>query len=251
MFDLIKKKNINFSAFDKKFQLNEKLAVKPNRTIFIPSEKFKQYFFSTAKSILIKRNLQGDFLITNHNIDLINLLYFHLIGSEKFLTYSDTAFEETKNIDRKGFFRKNSNRKKNIHAGIGLIGKYGVGKTLILETYVRMRGIIFDKKVISARSTEITKIIEERGYNYFFNTIVMIDDIGKEPRLKKNYGNESKPIAELIDRRYIYGEETYYTSNYTTETLKQHYGHSIVDRFFEMFNIFELSGKTREENKTK
>ena len=79
-------------------------------------------------------------------------------------------------------------------------------------------------------------------YNSLFNEPMMIiDDLGEEPREVMVYGMIHTPIIDIISERYAKQCMTIVTTNLETDDLKEKYGPRIYDRFQEMLTpiVFE------------
>ena len=79
-------------------------------------------------------------------------------------------------------------------------------------------------------------------YNSLFNEPMMIiDDLGEEPREVMVYGMIHTPIIDIISERYAKQRMTIVTTNLETDDLKEKYGPRIYDRFQEMLTpiVFE------------
>lgn len=189
------------------------------RYVNINSDDFKSLMFINIDKILAERNLLVEFEINDINKQVMNQLYYHLIGNkEKF----------------------NGNMQK----GIMIAGKNGVGKTLILKAYCDTRNMLYGRSCNTFNSRKLVELIRENGYDNFIKREIMIDDIGKESREIVDFGTKIQPIADLIAFRYDKGSLTFATTNYKIDTLSEFYGLTTTDRMIEMFNIIEMEGES-------
>ncbi len=196
-------------------------AVIDSRIFFkISSDEFKSLFSIMVKNSILDRKQLKEFIIDSQNKEIINNLYYYLIGNEK-------KFQG------------------NLRKGILLIGNYGTGKTLILSAFCKIYSLLLNRTVLIAKAKELPGLISDKGIYSYQDKIIMIDDIGKEQKQVNSYGTISKPVTDLIDLRYSRGALTFATANNTLEDFKPHYGEMTTDRMKEMFNILVLSGKSR------
>lgn len=75
----------------------------------------------------------------------------------------------------------------------------------------------------------------------FREPMMIIDDLGEEPREVMVYGMIHTPIIDIISERYAAQLMTVITTNLETDVLKEKYGERIYDRFCEMLTsiVFE------------
>ena len=71
--------------------------------------------------------------------------------------------------------------------------------------------------------------------------LMIVDDLGTEPREVMEFGNVYTPLIDLITTRYEEQLYTIFTTNLTPAQLEEKYGKSIVDRLNEMVEkvVFE------------
>ncbi len=210
-------KIINQEKNDLQILKNE---VKQRRfTINISSEDFKELFLLQANKIIISRNIHREFEITDQNKTLINLFWHYLINDDE-------------------------NFKVDLNKGVMILGKNGVGKTLILKSFCNMINLLSNKKITQIHSKKLPSSILEKESGYYEKRPLFIDDIGKEAKEVNDFGTKILPVADLMALRYDNGSLTFATCNYKFETLTEFYGLTTTDRFKEMFNIFILEGES-------
>lgn len=75
----------------------------------------------------------------------------------------------------------------------------------------------------------------------FREPMMIIDDLGEEPREVMVYGMIHTPIIDIISERYASQLMTVITTNLEVDALKEKYGERIYDRFREMLTsiVFE------------
>lgn len=64
---------------------------------------------------------------------------------------------------------------------------------------------------------------------------LIVDDLGCEPAVVKNYGTEVTPVTDLIYKRYDEMSPTVVTTNLTKSAIREIYGDRVADRFNEVF----------------
>ena len=206
-----------------KEDLKSEVAKIKSRRIFIniSADEFKEIFLLNAKIEMAKRNKDVDFEIDQNNKDVINQLYFYLVGSKEF--------------------------KGNLNRGIMLSGNVGTGKTMIVNSFISIIQQLSVKLVTSMHSKKIAPFLKEKGEDYLNYRPLFIDDLGKETKIVNDYGTVKNTIPDLFAIRYDTGAWTFATNNYSFETLREFYGETIVDRFKEMFNNLQLIGDSRRK----
>ena len=149
----------------------------------------------------------------------------------------------------------------NLDKGILLQGNVGVGKTLLLESFVYMQNTLrphnkIDKDRPYQYTTFIhsTQIAEKmKGFDSEGRSVditkcpLAIDEIGREAKEVLDFGNVTCPMAELISARADKPIITHGTTNFSFRELthEDNYGEMIGDRMRSMFNFIKLSGKSR------
>ena len=133
--------------------------------------------------------------------------------------------------------------------GVVLCGTFGNGKTTMLYAVRQAIHYFFSTGVISFHDynssipiTPAKEIIHRfknnDGYHELANSdILMIDDIGTEPKEVLDYGNITTPVVDLLETRYNRMKFTFLTSNLSPNELSEKYGPRLADRFREMFHI--------------
>lgn len=138
--------------------------------------------------------------------------------------------------------------------GLLLRGYVGVGKTTMMLAMRDVVNLMLDVKMevadarkIAARCRTSTTELERLESC----PLLGIDDLGTEPVVVRNYGNEMSPIAELIASRYSARRFTVITTNLAVvdedgakaDELRKVYGDRIYDRIREMFNFIVYDGR--------
>lgn len=188
---------------------------------------FRELFCSFGTICLHNRNQNRNFIIDNDNEAMIEQLYLYAI--------SDPAFDG------------------DLSKGIMLQGKYGCGKTLILETYSLLHNHIVRKFSLNyplfsfIKSVELQEQIVKQSASAFVKRPLIIDEFGRESKTVMDYGNVIRPVSELLSLRSDVRTVTHGTTNFTLATLssEEFYGGMIGDRLKVMFNFITLKGESR------
>lgn len=188
---------------------------------------FRELFLSFGTICLCNRNQNREFVIDENNEPMIEQLYYYAIN----------------NISFAGDLNK----------GIMLQGKYGSGKTIIMETYSLLHNHIVRKFCLNQpsylfiKSVELQEQIVKQSASTFARRPLIIDEFGRESKTVQDYGNISHPISELLSLRSDVGVVTHGTTNFTLSTLSSDdfYGGMIGDRLKAMFNFITLKGESR------
>ena len=131
--------------------------------------------------------------------------------------------------------------------GLMLCGLYGNGKTTLAKAISSLIGYLTERENgYSYRKT--MRLITAKNIcrlcaagEKFKEPMMIIDDLGEEPREVMVYGMIHTPIIDLISERYASQRMTIVTTNLETDDLKEKYGPRIYDRFQELLTpiVFE------------
>lgn len=145
--------------------------------------------------------------------------------------------------------------------GLILRGYIGVGKTTMMWAIRSVLRHLLNEtmEIVDARkvadlgkkgSPEFDQLAQRR--------LLGIDDLGTEPLVVKNYGNDISPIVELLSQRYNSKRFTIITTNLTVkkgengadvDELQEVYGDRTFDRIKEMFNEMNYDGTMKSYRK--
>lgn len=156
------------------------------------------------------------------------------------------------------YFVKDSSFCGDLNKGILLNGKYGSGKTTLMNALVRVYNYCIEQdsqnelslkmKIVKAQKF-VDEYIGSEGmsrndYNKYVNGLLVIDELGREQKEIMIYGNSVRPTTSLLHDRYDRGRTTFAISNFTMDSLSSddHYGKMIGDRLRQMFNEITLKG---------
>ena len=188
---------------------------------------FCNLFLSFGTACLYNRNQNRDFVIDESNEPMIEQLYYYITNNTSFVG--------------------------DLNKGILLQGKYGCGKTIIMETYSLLHNHIVRKFCLNQplflfiKAVELQEQIVKQPASTFARRPLIIDEFGRESKTVQDYGNVSHPISELLSLRSDVGVVTHGTTNFTLNTLStdEFYGGMIGDRLKAMFNFITLKGESR------
>lgn len=207
-----------------KTELMEKReAVKQSRLYAsLTYSEFIEIFKLIASRRLADKNEFSDFIVDRDNVSGLKQLYGYLTGNKEYF-------------------------KGNPFKGIILIGKIGVGKTLMMSTYIEIleKTIFKNIKIQKLHSKQIASKLINKDFGSIARlekAPLFIDDIGKESREVNDFGTIISPITDLFSIRYDNNAKTFATANYSKDTFKKFYGSTIADRFIEMFNVIRIDG---------
>ena len=209
---------------------SEKEKMKRSR-LYLPLaySDFRELFLSFGTYCLFKRNQKKEFVIDKSNETIIEQLYFYVTNDSSFMG----------DLDK----------------GIMLQGRYGCGKSVILETYSMLHNHIVRKYFMKQplltfiQSTELQEQIIKQSVKTFTRLPLIIDEFGRESKTVQDYGNILRPISELLSIRADVGTLTHGTTNFTLDTLSsaEFYGGMIGDRLKIMFNFIPVPGESRRK----
>jgi|SRR5690554_1265626 len=188
---------------------------------------FQDLFCKFGAICLLNRNQNKDFILDENNEPAIKELYYYITNNSSFLG--------------------------DLNKGIMLQGKYGCGKTILLETYSLLHNHIVRSFCLNQpllmfiKSVELQEQIIKQSSSVFARRPLIIDEFGRESKTVQDYGNVSRPISELLSLRSDVGVVTHGTTNFTLATLSsdEFYGGMIGDRLKVMFNFITLNGESR------
>lgn len=208
----------------------EKEKMRRRRLIF-PFEypEFRNLMKAFGDSCLAQRNQDRNFVIDKYNEPVIKQLYLYVTGNSSFTG--------------------------DLTKGLLMQGKYGCGKTVLLEAYSMLHNHIVKKLNLNyptlrfIKSVQLQEQIKEQSMEMFVKRPLIIDEFGRESKTIQDYGNIIRPISELLSLRSDLGTITHGTSNFTLNTLssEEFYGRMIGDRLKMMFNFITLPGESRRK----
>jgi len=209
------------NTLDTEIEKAEKELLKRQLKADISGDDFKEIFCKCGEIILLEFGKKEKFEVFHKEI--VNQLYYYLVGSEKF------------NGD--------------LGKGILLSGSIGVGKTILMATFCKTAGIITNRVIENYNANRLQSMLikDKMLIEGLTKRIINIDDFGRESKEINNFGTIERPIVDLLCRRYDKGAVTLATGNHNKETLKDFYGGYVFDRFLQMFNFIEITGKSKRK----
>ncbi len=190
---------------------------------------FRELFLSFGTYCLYRKGQKKEFVMDKNNEPIIEQLYCYVTNSSAF----------SGDLDK----------------GIMLQGKYGCGKSVILETYSMLHNHIVmnyslrQPLLTFIQSIELQEQIVKQSVKAFIQRPLIIDEFGRESKTVQDFGNILRPISELLSIRADMGILTHGTTNFTLETLSsaEFYGGMIGDRLKMMFNFIPIPGESRRK----
>jgi len=202
--------------------LNQNTNTKSHHRLYfsgLTTEQYRTFYAINFNMILAERNESGILTIDEVNREVLNQMYYYLIGDEEHFT---------------GELRK----------GLYLYGNVGWGKTVLLEALCRVITDLSDRHVSIMTARQIGEQFKEKGFYYFSKRPLFVDDIVKECLEREENKHH---FIKLIEERYKHGSWTFLTSNYGTDTLLKMYGKMTYDRMVSMFNFIEVKGTSKRK----
>lgn len=145
-----------------------------------------------------------------------------------------------------------------IHArpGLILLGGVGTGKTTLMRA--------LKDTLLNVGATSRFFLASEFGTLFFDNQeqteyqllqgnwckFLLLDDIGTEPRVIKEYGNAIEPFNRIVEARYFNCLPLVFTTNLSLEEIGNTYGERIADRLAEMCDVITFNGESYRRKTT-
>lgn len=183
--------------------------------------EFRAIFSYAVNTVMADENRSFEFQIDEDNREFINDVFFYLNYDAR---YSG-----------------------DLNKGILLIGKIGSGKSILMKTMLKIIEVTCNKFVKNIHSKMLITEIEDKGIEYFKKLPLYIDDLGKEQKEAKVYGNIFHPVEDIISLRDQQNSITFASGNYEMKTYEEFYSKHIIDRMYTMFNVHILKGESRRE----
>lgn len=202
------------------------------------NEQFKKMFLEEANLCLLKE--KRTFEIDEDNHQILEFLFAYFSNSES--------------LEKKYNGRMNK--------GILLFGKIGVGKSFVFEI-LHMLHQKYNYAGFAVKNVSTLSLMDETIrylsnpalaqndktlYQKYSKSTIHFEDLGKERKIN-HFGNSIEIMDEYLLLRYNEfrrsGLRTYITTNLSLKEIEKRYSPQLYDRFFQMFNILEMPGKSR------
>jgi len=187
-------------------------------------EDFKTLFTIRAQQAMADRKNFTPFIIDDSNRAVINMMYAYIQRQESEL---------------------------NPFIGIILNGKYGCGKSVLIETLCMVLNDLTwseKNKIESVHAVELAEQIKKVGVIPYARKPLLIQDLGKEKKEMNSFGTIVNPISELLAIRAEYGAMTFGSTNMRRESFGEAYKEFISKRITEHVNLVFLPGEDRRPN---
>lgn len=126
--------------------------------------------------------------------------------------------------------------------GILLAGNIGCGKSTLMEAFMEI--YIKCNRILNKLNAETMVEQLKKDKSIYDKNMLYIDDVGREAKYVKDYGNDTRPFVELMGRREKFGSWTFGTTNYKPDYLEKTYGSYAADRLFKLCNYMVLPGES-------
>lgn len=131
-------------------------------------------------------------------------------------------------------------------SGLLLYGGYGLGKTTTLRAIqYTLRFLCPNKPVKHYLSKQVIEMDADDLRSLRINDmLVIIDELGREQNERREYGNVSEPLIEIIRYREDMGLPMVLASNLVDDEFAEKYGPYIRDRLFGSYSRIFFEGKS-------
>jgi hypothetical protein len=166
--------------------------------IALSYEDFRRLFASFGTYCLSHRGKSETFVADANNEPVLELLYCYMLRKPEF--------------------------DGSLHKGIMLQGKYGCGKTILMETYSLLHNHIVHTchlpvpLLTFVKSVELQNLLLDKGMQAYSKRPLIIDEFGRESKTVQSFGNYLRPISELWSVRSDTSGVTHGTTNFSCET---------------------------------
>ncbi len=134
--------------------------------------------------------------------------------------------------------------------GFYLCGQYGTGKSTLAHAFAEALPILRNSPdayipiVDADRIAHLARHDEAKFHQLCNERMLIVEDMGKEPREVQSFGNPLYPMMELIEKRYYKQRFTIITTNVDSSEVKSLYDGRTADRMREMFTIIPFGGSS-------
>jgi chromosomal replication initiation ATPase DnaA len=131
--------------------------------------------------------------------------------------------------------------------GFLISGKIGCGKTFFVKIIVEIFKALRKTEFYFITARNFNRDYSEKGFKYYSQRPLLIDEFGRNENKLKTYGNDETPFIDMMLEKYENNSIIIATSNYKIETLEEFYGQLLADRFKEMLVYHIMKGDTRRK----
>ena len=134
--------------------------------------------------------------------------------------------------------------------GLILSGGVGTGKTTMLYTIRRVVSDCgYSGKMFQASDmrTRFVDNVEQTRYQILQGSwcrYLYLDDIGTDPRVIRDYGNETRPFVRIVEERYNRGLPIVISTNLNVNDFETEYDLRTADRLREMCDVLTYNGES-------
>ena len=182
----------------------------------------------------------------------------HMNGKGKYMNKENYKILETlfgyfcgdENFNKHGIVKGNAS----IEKGLYIYGSVGTGKTTFFELLKKTGNSLYEKGFqtdLTFRNISCGNFVQlfmssqkhdnlSLDLKLYYKNRLYIDDLGVEQLCFNSY----ELIGDILFERYRNNARTWITTNLTIAQFAERYGKRLEDRFQEMFNVIEWSGKS-------
>lgn len=131
------------------------------------------------------------------------------------------------------------------HCWLLFTGGYGKGKSAMMRVvhccisaHCKAQGKSIS--VVWKRAVDLVESDDEAIRNAIACDLLIIDDIGVEPRTTKRFGVDTTPMDKILSARYDLSKPVYMTTNKSGVELRSHLTPRVFDRVIEMAGIVKF-----------
>ena len=199
-----------------------KKGISQSARIKMTYDEFIELFKVRGYQTIIEHKKNDPFIIDEYNQDVIKMMYDYI------------NFDESK---------------INPHIGILLNGKWGCGKSILIETFCKILSDVSNVGPIEViHAIDLAEQIRINGVTPYVHRPLCIQDIGKEPIEVTSWGTKINPVTNLLAIRAEYGDLTFGSMNITYETFEKTYQDFIAKRIKDYVQFIYLKGENRRKD---
>lgn len=211
-----------FSLLLQTAQNQLKKGLSQSQRIKISYPEFIQLFKLRGYQTIIEHKKNDMFMIDDNNVEVINMMF-------EYVSFNESGI--------------------NPHIGIFLNGKWGCGKSILIETFCKVLADVSNTEPIQIiHAIDLAEQIRINGVVPYVRKPLCIQDIGKEPIEVTSWGTKINPLTNLLAIRAEYGELTFGSMNISYETFEKTYQEFIAKRIKDYVQFIYLKGESRRKD---